>query len=309
MLLFYSSRRRFLGSFRKVESLLSRTKRQLRRLNLRARKGLAQHFLIDEGVLDLIVSSAELTSDDVVLEVGPGLGVLSEELANRAAWLVAVELDRHLASNLERSLSKLHNVTIVNGDILDTPSLSLLEHVQKDVSAQASDYPRYKVVANLPYYITSAVIRHFLEVPPRPCLMVLMVQKEVAQAIAARPGKMSVLGISIQLYAMPEIIDYVPAHCFYPSPEVGSALVRLVCYPDPLVPVEKDSFFHLVRAGFTTSRKQMGNSLAVGLGLSKDKIRSWLTTAGIAPERRAETLAIEEWEKLWRVYIRDREEG
>jgi 16S rRNA (adenine1518-N6/adenine1519-N6)-dimethyltransferase len=139
--------------------------------------------------------------------------------------------------------------------------------------------------------------------------MILMVQKEVAQSIVACPGKMSVLSVSVQLYSRPEIIDYVPAHCFYPPPEVDSALLKLVCYHGPIAPVDEKSFFRLIRAGFTVSRKQIGNSLVVGLGLPKEKIRSWLNTAEIVPERRPETLTIEEWVKLWRIYINNRKEG
>jgi len=289
----------------KAETLLTRTKKQLRRFNLHARKGLAQHFLIDEGVRDLIISSASLKPCDVVLEVGPGLGVLSEEIASRVAWLIAIELDVRLSALLEKSLSSLHNVSIFNDDILKVAPLFLLNHAPKDSPSQGNTCPSYKVVANLPYYITSALLRHFLEASVRPQLMVLMVQKEVAQAIAARPGRMSVLSVSVQLYARPEIIEYVPAQCFYPPPEVDSALLKLHCYSDPAVPVEGDSFFRLVRAGFTVSRKQIVNSLVVGLGLSKDKARSWLSLAGVSPERRAETLSLEEWEKLWRVYIKN----
>ena len=286
----------------KAESLLAQTKGQLRRFDLRARKGLGQHFLIDEGVLQLLASSAELTASDVVIEVGPGLGVLSRELASRAGWLVTIELDSRLAIILKKNLAHFLNVTMINGDVLKIDPAALLQREQADLSMVTDGPLHYKVVANLPYYITSAVLRHFLEASLRPRVMVVMVQKEVAQAIVAGPGRMSLLSISVQFYAKPEVIDYVPARCFYPPPEVDSALLKVVSYPGPAVAVDRDSFFRLVRAGFTASRKQICNSLAHGLGLPKDEVLSWLVRVGIAPQRRAETLALEEWAELWRVF-------
>ena len=286
----------------KAESLLAQTKGQLRRFDLRARKGLGQHFLIDEGVLKLIASSAELTTSDVVIEVGPGLGVLSRELASRAGWLVTIELDSRLVVILKKNLAHFLNVTVINDDVLKIDPAALLQREQAGLSTVTGGPLHYKVVANLPYYITSAVLRHFLEASLRPRVMVVMVQKEVAQAIVAGPGRMRLLSISVQFYAKPEVIDYVPARCFYPPPEVDSALLKVVSYPGPAVAVDRDSFFRLVRAGFTASRKQICNSLAHGLGLPKDEVLSWLVRVGIAPQRRAETLALEEWAELWRVF-------
>jgi 16S rRNA (adenine1518-N6/adenine1519-N6)-dimethyltransferase len=158
------------------------------------------------------------------------------------------------------------------------------------------------VVANLPYYITSPVLRHFLEASAKPQMMIVMVQKEVAEAIVAKPGEMSLLSISIQFYGEPRIISPVPAQCFYPAPEVDSAILRIDLYPRPAVAVtDVGSFFELVRAGFTAPRKQMVNSLAQGLGLPKDEILSLLQQADIVSQRRAETLTLEEWAGLWRV--------
>ena len=286
----------------KAESLLAQTKGQLRHFDLRARKVLGQHFLVDEGVLKLIVSSAELTASDVVIEVGPGLGVLSRELASRAGGLVTIELDGRLAAILKKKLSHFLNVTVINDDVLKIDPVALLQRGQTGLSAVAGGSLHYKVVANLPYYITSAVLRHFLEASLQPRVMVVMVQKEVAQAIVAGPGRMSLLSISVHFYAKPEVIDYVSARCFYPQPEVDSALLKVVSYPGPKVAVDRDSFFRLVRAGFAASRKQICNSLAHGLGLPKDEVLSWLLRVGIAPQRRAETLAIEEWAELWRIF-------
>jgi 16S rRNA (adenine1518-N6/adenine1519-N6)-dimethyltransferase len=159
------------------------------------------------------------------------------------------------------------------------------------------------VVANLPYYITSPVLRHFLEASARPQKMVVMVQKEVAKEIVASPGQMSLLSISVQLYGQPEIIDYVPARCFYPAPEVDSAIVRITLYPRPAVDItDKETFFTLVRAGFNAARKQLVNSLQQGLELPRDEVLSLLGKADIAPQRRAETLTLEEWSHLWRIF-------
>ena len=273
----------------KQDSLLAQTRGLLRRFDLRARKRLGQHFLVDDEVLAVITSAAGLVPGDVVIEVGPGLGFLTRELARNAGRVIAVELDSRLAAMLRETLAAFDNVSIVNGDILDIDPASLASG-------------GYRVVANLPYYITSPVLRHFLEASVRPESMLVMVQKEVAEAIAAEPGQRSVLSISVQYYGKPEIVSYVPARSFYPAPEVDSALLRIGVYPQPAVAVgDEKGFFGLVRAGFTASRKQLVNSLAQGLGLPKAEVWSLLEGAGIAPQRRAETLTLEEWANLWRV--------
>ena len=286
----------------KPRPLLTQAKRLLRQFDLKARKGLGQHFLIEEEVLKLINSATELNPTDVVVEVGPGLGVLTRELARQAGRVIAVELDSKLAIVLEQTLVPFDNVTIINGNILKIDPAALLQKQKMGLSPTTGSH--YKVVANLPYYITSPVLRHFLEASLKPQIMVVMVQKEVAQAIVARPGQMSVLSISIQFYGEPTIIDYVPAECFYPAPEVDSAILRINVYPQPAVAVsDEGSFFELVRAGFTASRKQIANSLAQGLGLPKTEILSLLQAASIIPQRRAETLTLDEWAQLWQVYI------
>jgi len=266
---------------------LTQTRRLLRQFDLRARKGLGQHFLIDGEVLKHITAAAELAPTDVIVEVGPGLGVLTRELAQKAARVIAIELDNKLATALKQTLAPFNNVTIINDDVLKI-----------EPAALATDY---KVVANLPYYITSPVLRHFLEASAKPKVMILMVQKEVAEAIAAKPGEMSLLSVSVQLYGEPKIISYVPAECFYPAPKVDSAILRINLYPQPRVAVDEGGFFEVVRAGFTAPRKQLANSLAQGLGMAKSDASSLLERAGIAPQRRAETLTLEEWARLWRV--------
>ena len=289
---------------RQPESLLTQTRGWLRRFGLRARKGLGQHFLVDEEVLEAIVAAAELTPADIVVEVGPGLGVLTRELARRVGWVMAIELDNKLATILKKTLAPLGNVTIINEDVLRIEPAALLQEVAKE-SHHGLISPGYKVVANLPYYITSPVLRHFLEAPVKPQLMVVMVQKEVAEQIVAKPGRLSLMSIGVQLYGEPKIVDYVPARCFYPAPEVDSAILRIAPYPKPAVEVDDiDGFFRLVRAGFSAARKQLVNSLAQGLGLSKAEVQSLLAEAGIEPERRAETLTLEEWAHLWREFAR-----
>jgi 16S rRNA (adenine1518-N6/adenine1519-N6)-dimethyltransferase len=269
-------------------SLLTQTRRLLRQFDLRARKGLGQHFLIDGEVLKRITSAAELTPTDVIVEVGPGLGVLTRELAQKAGRVIAIELDNKLAAALKQTLAPFNNVTIINDDVLKIEPKNLAT--------------AYKVVANLPYYITSPVLRHFLEASTKPRLMILMVQKEVAEAIVAKPGEMSLLAVSVQFYGEPRIISPVPAQCFYPAPKVDSAILRINLYPQPRVMVDEGGFFAVVRAGFTAPRKQLVNSLAQGLEVSKSEILPRLETAGITPQRRAETLTLEEWARLWQVF-------
>jgi 16S rRNA (adenine1518-N6/adenine1519-N6)-dimethyltransferase len=267
---------------------LAQTRRLLRQFDLRARKGLGQHFLIDGEVLKRITSAAELAPSDVVVEVGPGLGVLTRELAQKAGRVIAIELDDRLAAALKQTLASFDNVNIINEDVLKIEPQNLATG--------------YKLVANLPYYITSPVLRHFLEASARPKLMILMVQKEVAETIAAEPGKMSLLSVSVQFYGEARIISPVPAECFYPAPKVDSAIVRIDPSPQPRVAVDETGFFEIVRAGFTAPRKQLLNSLAQGLGVSKSEVLPLLERAGIVPQRRAETLSLEEWARLREVF-------
>ncbi len=282
---------------------MAQTRGLLRRFDLRARKGLGQHFLIDEEVLKLITSAAELTPTDIVMEIGPGLGVLTKELARQAGWVITIELDSKLAAILKQPLAAFNNVTIINEDILQIDPEVLFKEQREIFSPTIASPFSYKVVANLPYYITSLVLRHFLEASLKPQIMVVMVQKEVAEAIVAEPGQMSVLSVSVQFYGQPKIISYVPARCFYPAPEVDSAILRVTLYAKPVVDVtDATSFFRLVRAGFTTPRKQICNSLTQGLGLPKAEVLSLLEKANIVLQRRAETLTLNEWAQLWHVF-------
>jgi 16S rRNA (adenine1518-N6/adenine1519-N6)-dimethyltransferase len=266
----------------------------LRRLGRRPLKGLGQHFLVDGLVLRSILSAAELGPQDVVVEVGPGLGVLTRALAHRVGRVVAVEVDATLASALREETAALPKVEVVEGDILKLPPASVV-----------GDVP-YKVVANIPYYITSPILRHFLEAEHRPHLMVLMLQREVAEAIAAPPGRVGLLGISVQLYSRPQIVGYVPPQSFYPPPKVESALLRVEVYPRPAVDVEPDGFLRLVAAGFAAPRKQLRNSLAQGLSVEPEMVVKGLSEAGISAERRPQTLSLEEWARVWAAFGRGR---
>jgi 16S rRNA (adenine1518-N6/adenine1519-N6)-dimethyltransferase len=277
-------------------SLLGLTRKQLHQLGLQAEKGLGQHFLIDEKALERIVSAADLTPKDIVIEVGAGLGMLTRELAQRAGWVVAIEVDAKLASALKGLLCPLANITVVPVDVLETDPVTLI-----GLAPDTFDR-KYKVVANLPYYIASAVLRHFLEASLKPGLMVVTVQKEVAQAMVARPGKMSILSVSVQLYGKASIVTYVPPQSFYPAPKVSSAVVRIEPYQHPAVDVDIPCFFEVVRGGFAAPRKQLRNSLAQGLNITPEEAARLLAGAGIEQSRRAQTLTLEEWASLCREF-------
>ncbi|MBC7232002.1 MAG: 16S rRNA (adenine(1518)-N(6)/adenine(1519)-N(6))-dimethyltransferase RsmA [Chloroflexi bacterium] len=266
----------------------------LREFDLRPHKELGQNFLVDRRVLKRILAAAEVGPEDIVLEIGSGLGALTEALAERAQRVVAVEVDPDLVALLRERLASLPNVEIVTADILSLDISRLLQD-------GAGNVPTYKVVANIPYYITSAVMRHLLEASPKPQLIVLMLQKEVAQRIIAQPGQMSLLAVSVQFYGQPRIIAHVPASAFYPVPKVDSAIVRVD--PHTQQPLEQDEvrpFFEVVRAGFAQRRKQLRNALVHGLGVSAERIAQAMQEAGIDEQRRAQTLSIHEWVALYR---------
>ena len=275
----------------KTASFSAQVKNLLRQSGLKARKSLGQHFLIDESVLGIIIEAAELSVKDTVIEVGPGLGILTRELARNAGNVIAVELDNELASLLQRSMASMSNLRVVNADILKI-KLSQLLGGKMD----------FKVVANLPYYITSPVLRYFVEATPRPSLMVMMVQKEVGQAIVAGPGHLSLLAISLQIYSQPKIVLQVPAKSFYPQPNVDSVILRFDMLPEPAVKVaDMNAFFEVVKNGFSSPRKQLHNSLAHGMGMKSAEVTPSLLQADIDPQRRAETLSLDEWAKLYEV--------
>jgi len=265
---------------------------------IRPRKSLGQHFLTDRRVLQRILAAASLSSADTVIEVGAGKGVLTRALAAAAGKVIAVEIDEGLCEHLRRRLAAHPNVEPVCGDILSLAPDELLAR------AQAS--PPYVVVANLPYYIASAVLRHFLESARPPTRMIVMVQAEVGQSIAAPPGRMSLLSVGVQFYAQAKVLFYVPPRAFRPPPKVRSAVIRLDVRPEPAVAVDdRQAFFHLVQAGFAARRKQLRNALALGLSIDAASAQSLLDTASIDPTRRAQTLSLDEWGCLYRAWRGD----
>lgn len=259
----------------------------LKRYGLRADKRLGQNFLQDPFALERIAAAAEIKADDCVLEIGPGLGSLTRYLAVSARQVTAVELDPDLLAPLKTILTPHPNVRIVHGDILE---LSISELV---------DQPGYIVAANIPYNITSAIIRHLLESDPKPRRIVLTIQKEVAERICAKPGDLSLLALSVQVYGQPRIEARIPAGAFHPIPNVDSAVLRIDIYDQPLIPAEMlETFFKLIRAGFSQKRKTLRNSLSSGLHIKPQDAETLLNSAGIDPMRRAETLSIAEWKRL-----------
>lgn len=256
---------------------------------MKPNKAFGQNFLVDRAILHAIVEAAALEQDEQALEVGAGTGVLTRELARRARRVVAVELERDMLALLEETTRAYPNVEIVARNLL-----------YLDPTEVFGQEP-YKLVANLPYYITAPTFRHFLESANPPRLLVVMVQYEVAQRIVAGPGDLSLLGVSIQFYGRPTIVARVPARAFYPAPKVDSAILRVeVNEQAPLTRDERDRFFKVVQAGFAEKRKQLHNSLTHHLHRKNDIVKSALTDAGIETSRRAETLSIEEWLRLWR---------
>lgn len=259
----------------------------MRQYGLRPDKSLGQNFLHDSAALEKIVQAAEIQPDDSVLEIGPGLGSLTRYLAVSAKAVTALELDRGLIPVLQAVLTPHPNVRLVEGDIL------------KHSPAELIDKDDYLVVANVPYYITSAIFRRLLEKDPRPRRIVLTVQQEVAERVCAQPGELSLLALSIQVYGNPAIAAVIPAEAFTPMPKVDSAVVRVDLYPEPLIPVPRlERFFRLAKAGFSQKRKTLRNSLSAGLAISTTEAAQMLEQAGIDPQRRAETLSLEEWSKL-----------
>ena len=255
----------------------------------RAKKSLAQHFLVDGRFARRVLRAAELSPNDLVVEVGPGRGSLTRELAAAAGRVVAVEIDEELLIALQEKLGDRPNLRIVRADAREVPLESLVPSCTP-----------YKVVANLPYYAASPIVRRFLEATHKPRLMVFMVQREVARNMAASPGAMSVLSVMVQLYGKPRIVSYVPPKAFRPAPKVTSAIVRIDVYPEPALVLESTGeFMRLVKAGFSSRRKQIHNSLRQGLSASPQAVEEMLLRAGIDPKRRAQTLSIPEWGGLY----------
>jgi len=256
------------------------------------KKSLGQNFLHDPNMQEKIVALAELTADDRVLEVGPGTGLLTERLAAAAKQVIAVEVDERLQPVLEDVVARHPNLSVIYDDILNVNVNNLFEGQP------------YVMVANLPYYITSAILRHVLEVDGRPSRLVLTVQNEVAERLIAKPDDMSILSVSVQFYGKPQIVARLKPSVFWPRPDVDSAVVRIDTYATPPVDVpDSRLFFRVVRAGFGQKRKQLKNSISGGLSLGAEKTAGLFEAAGIDSKRRAETLTLEEWARLTRAAV------
>jgi len=248
-------------------------------------KLLGQHWLYDEAALDAVLDAADIRAGDTVLEVGPGLGTLTERILLRDAKVIAVEKDQLLADRLEKNTQ----ITVVNDDILKYD----LNHISTD----------YKVAANIPYYLTSALIRKLLESKNQPKSIGILIQKEVAERLVAEPGQMSVLSFSAQYYAKVSLGQIVPAEMFDPPPKVDSQVVSLKPYEKPAFEADVKILFSLVKAGFAEKRKKLLNSLAGSLGLDKEYVKHLLIDAKINQNARAQELSINSWESLYKTYI------
>lgn len=264
-------------------------------------RSFGQNFLTSEDILKTIVDSANISQDDTVLEIGPGFGTLTALLAARAKKVIAVELEKRFIPILQAELAKFKNVEIIQGDILR-------------FQVSRFKFQEYKIVANLPYNITSHFLRKFLSGKPRPELMVLLVQKEVAERMVSMPGAMSMLSVSVQWYSRPEILGYVPRENFYPAPEVDSAIVRIISSSDDErtkrlmeAGISEETFFRIAKFGFASKRKQLHNNLSGGLKsltgktVSKEAWKKIFQEACISQNARAQELSQEQWMELLKI--------
>jgi len=261
----------------------------LKKQGLLPSKKFGQNFLIDKGVPKDMVSVAELNPEDVVLEIGPGIGTLTQQLAKEAKKVIAVEKDREMITILKETLKDFKNIEIVNADILKwNPKYKIQD-------------TKYKVVGNLPFYLTAPVIRKFLEsVKTKPELMVLVVQKEVGQRMCSKPPRSNLLAVSVQFYADTKIISYISKNSFWPQPKVDAAIVKIA--PRSLPMGDKETFFKIVKAGFSQPRKQLINNLSKGLKMDRQKTKTWLLKNGVQSTQRAETLTIKNWINLTKTF-------
>ncbi len=295
-----------------VTDLLQQTKEICGRNNIIPTRSKGQNFLIEETVYAKIIEAADLSKDDTVLEVGPGFGFLTRKLAAKAGRVIAVELDDKLAGLLEANLQQrgIENVEVLNENVLDLNPKSLIPNpksqnikIKKKLNFESRELNDYKIVANLPYNISSIFLRKFLTVKERPSEMVLMLQKEVAERIVAKPGKMSLLAVSVQFYAQASVVCFVPANAFWPAPKVDSAIIRLKiknCKSKILGGVDKErDFFRLVRFGFAAKRKMLKNNLVAGYKINQENAENYLKLANLSPKIRAEDLSVADWIKLF----------
>ena len=252
-------------------------------------KRLGQNFLITDGVVQKIIKETEIAKDDIILEVGPGTGTITIELAKKAKKVIAIEKDPKMVEILKETMKDFNNVEIVEGDILKIKNLKLKNK-------------NYKIVANLPFYLTSPVIYQFLEAKEIAKKIILIIQKEVAQRICVKSSKMNLLAISVQFYSQPKILGYISKGSFWPQPKVDSAILQIEPMPIALKKEDVSLFFKIIRFGFSQPRKQLINNLSKGLKVDKIRTEQWLIKNNIQPAQRAETLAIKEWLKLTKTF-------
>ncbi|HEX8974527.1 MAG TPA: 16S rRNA (adenine(1518)-N(6)/adenine(1519)-N(6))-dimethyltransferase RsmA [Patescibacteria group bacterium] len=265
--------------------------------DVKAKKSLGQNFLQDESILNRIIEDGKISQDDVVIEIGPGKGALTEKLAKACKKVVAIELDDRLIDLLHTKFVGNENVEIIHDDILKINLPELIERYKIQDT-------RYKVVANIPYYITAPIIRLLLETKFPPSEMILMVQKEVAERIVAEKGEMSILAVSVQYYAEAQYLFTVPRSAFDPAPKVDSVIIRIVTRNQELVTGKKEEtkkFFKIVRAGFSAKRKTLANNLSSSLQLDKKEVEEKLESLGFSKNVRAQELGVEDWKRLLNV--------
>ncbi len=279
-----------------MERLVSpkKTKEIINKYGFKFSKSLGQNFLIDENIIKKILDSAQITKEDIVIEVGPGIGTLTQALATQAHKVVAVEIDKHLLPILQDTLSDFNNVEVIHADILKLDIENLIQEIGNQKSI--------KVIANLPYYVTTPIIMHFLEKRIPIESMVVMVQKEVADRMQSAPGTKdySTLSVAVQYYCEPQMVTRVSRTVFIPQPNVDSAVIKLVILKEPRIVVKDESlFFRIIKAAFSKRRKTLLNALAgSNLGIDKEILKMILERSDIQGERRGETLKIEEFAKL-----------
>ena len=271
------------------DRILANTKRIVQENQIRFQKKFGQNFLIDPHVLAKITAAADLHPDEAVIEVGPGIGTLTQELAEGAGKVLAIEIDRHLVEVLDKTLAPYPNVTVISRDVLEVSAQEMRE--------MTAPFEQVKMVANLPYNITSPLVMKILEEAPFVSQMVLMVQEEVARRMQAVPGTKDYgsLSVAVQYYAEPEIAAFVPLNCFYPRPKVGSCVISLRRRSEPGAEVKDETLlFAVVRAAFNQRRKTLLNSLSNGLAehFTKEQVGNALTAAGVDPAQRGETLSL-----------------
>ena len=252
------------------------------------KKSLGQHWLRDISTLQAIVDAAGIIEGDNVLEIGPGLGTLTDVLIEKGADILALEFDKELISDLKAKFSNCNKVAIRHGDVRTF-----------DFNTMPNRPKTYKIVANIPYYLTSHLIRSISETSNPPEIAVLLIQKEVAQRLCAEPGQMGILSVTAQFYFECTLGIEVPALLFTPPPKVDSQVVILKRRPKPLFDIDAQKFFALVKAGFSNKRKTLRNSLSGGLNIEKDEAELLLNKAGIDPGARAQQLSLEDWHKLY----------